>query len=56
MPYFVFSKARSKRPKENKSVKHMKPVDTTRPDGEHQFKPSEDKKKMLTKKDIFEIK
>jgi len=51
MPYH--SKAESK---VTKQTKKMKPVDTTRPDGEHQFKPREENKKTLKKKDIFEIK
>jgi hypothetical protein len=50
MPYH--SKAKSK---VTKQTKKMTPVDTSRPDGEQQFKPTEENKKKLKKKDIFEI-
>tara|TARA_R110000803_G_scaffold160802_3_gene224667 strand:- start:4636 stop:4791 length:156 start_codon:yes stop_codon:yes gene_type:complete len=44
-------------PKKKKvKVKVMKPVDTSKPNGEHQFKPTDNDKKKLKKKDIFEIK
>jgi hypothetical protein len=51
MPYH--SKAKSK---VTKQTKKMKPVDTSSPDGEQQFKPTEENKKKLKKKDIFEVK
>ena len=42
--------------KSKSKIKIMKPVDTSKPNGKHQFVPILEVKKKLKKKDIFEVK